>query len=69
MSDFAYRLSYVVICCALMLGLWFAVRWVVYGVSDDFGIGIGLGFAIGVLLMYAVGIVDKRNAQRRSRND
>ncbi len=52
-----------------MLGLWFAVRWLVYGVSDDFGIGIGLGFVIGVLLMYAVGIVDKRNAQRGSRND
>ncbi len=69
MSDFAYRLAYVVICCVAMLGLWFAVRYGVDQMSGEFAAGFGVGGCLGVLMMAIANAVDKRNAQRRSRKD
>ncbi len=64
MSDFAYRLAYVVICCAVMLGLWFAVRWLVYGMSDDFVFGALAGGLWATVFFTAAHIIDQRNRQR-----
>lgn len=69
MSDFVYRLAYVVICCAGMLGLWFAVRYGVGKMSGEFAAGFGVGGCLGVLMMVIANAVDKRRGQRPSRKD
>ncbi|MBO9122795.1 MULTISPECIES: hypothetical protein [unclassified Rhizobium] len=68
MADIVYRLAYVVICCAGMVCFWLLCRWLIYGISDGFGIGFGAGFGVGMVLMYAITLVDKRDAQRRSKS-
>lgn len=65
MSVFAYRLAYVVICCATMIGLWFAVRWLVYGMSDEFMFGALAGGLWATVFFTAAHVID----QRRSRKD
>lgn len=69
MSDFAYRLAYVVICCAGMLGFWFLVKYGIESVPPMFAGGLGVGLMVGVAGMAIANAIDKRNAQRRSRND
>lgn len=69
MSDFAYRLAYVVICCAGMLGFWFLVKYGVESLNPMFAAGFGVGGCVGVSAMAIANAIDKRNAQRRSRND
>lgn len=66
MSDFIYRLAYVVICVAGLLAFWFAARWLIYGVSDDFGLGVGVGALIGFSFAAAAALIDKRTAAQRS---
>lgn len=64
MGDFLFRVLYVVICCAGMLGVMLLISFGIDAVPPLFAGGIGVGILLGVTVMYIVGRIDQRNAQR-----
>lgn len=64
MSDFVYRLAYVVLCCAGMLAFWFLVKYGIESLNPLFASGLGVGLMVGVTGMALANAYDKRNAQR-----
>jgi hypothetical protein len=44
------RLAYILICSGLMLAFFLGLRFMIYGISDEFGTGFALGMGLGVLI-------------------
>jgi len=59
-----WKLAYVTLCLAGMAAFYAGVRWLIYGISSDFGIGVGVGFALGMSLMFLAHKYDQRANSR-----
>lgn len=56
----AMRLLYIVICSTLFLAFMLGLRWLYYGISDEFGYGMVVGAAIFFFLGYYAGMTDQK---------
>lgn len=46
------NLIFYVICTILLLGFWLALKFLMTGINQEFGWGIGTGFALALLIFY-----------------
>lgn len=47
------KVIFYAVCIALMLGFWWLIKFLVIGISSDFGIGFFSGIAMMAVLYYA----------------
>lgn len=47
------KVIFYAVCIALMLGVWWLIRFLVVGISPDFGHGYFVGIAMMAILYYA----------------
>lgn len=47
------KMIFYAVCIALMLGVWWLIKFMVVGISADFGIGFVAGIALMAVLYYA----------------
>lgn len=57
------QIAYVVFCTACMIGLWYAVQFLITGVSEDFGRGVLVGSVIGAVIVYLCFYFDQREGR------
>lgn len=59
-----WRLFEIVSVIAAVALVFMGAKWLVYGISNDFGLGISLGFVLGFGVATAYAYVDRRRSSR-----